>query len=209
MKHINILLFIFCLSIQCFAFDFGKVGTTYPIKEMDLLTAIEEKAKAVDWKSVFESEAERLKKTLGLVNFPLPIAEKQAVRYVDLTTTLDHNVQIRDKQGRLRTIYPKGFRYNVLEHIEFPDVFVILNAERQSELDWYSQNWLGKDNVYPIVTQGDVLMATNKYKYLFTKINQVFIDKFEIKATPTVMRQSGKLLKLEEIAVMEVTEDEK
>jgi hypothetical protein len=143
-----------------------------------------------------------------LVNFELATVREHATRFVDLTTTLEQNIQIRDMDGKLRTIYPKGFRYNVLEHIEFPDVFVILNADRQPEMDWYAENWLGEDNVYPIVSQGDVLAITDRYKYQFTKINQIFIDKFEIKATPTVMRQDGSLLRLDEIAVNEDTEDE-
>jgi hypothetical protein len=196
-------IFSLLLPFTAFALDFGKAGTTYPIREKDLLVAIEEKASAVDWESVFASEAERLKKTLGLVNFELAIAKKAATRFVDLTTTLDHNIQVRDPDGRLRTIYPKGFQYNILEHIEFPDVFVILNANRQSELDWYEKHWLGKDNVYPIVSQGDVLAATDKYRYPFTKINQIFIDQFQIQATPTVMRQDGALLRLDEILVNE------
>jgi conjugal transfer pilus assembly protein TraW len=197
---LSILLF---LPSAAFALDFGKLGTTYPIHEKDLLAAIEEKASAVDWDSVLMSEAERLKKTLGLVNFELAAATEAATRFVDLTTTLELDIQVRDPNGRLRTIYPKGFQYNILEHIEFPDVFVILNANRQSELDWYEAHWLGKDNVYPIVSQGDVLATTDKYKYPFTKINQIFIDKFQIKATPTVMRQDGSLLRLDEILIKE------
>jgi conjugal transfer pilus assembly protein TraW len=206
----RILLSIFLLLPSlALALDFGKVGTTYPIKEKDLLVAIEEKASAVDWKSVFASEAERLKKTLGLVNFTLAVATENESRFVDLTTTLERNIQVRDPNGQLRTIYPKGFRYNVLEHIEFPDVFVILNASRQSELDWYQEHWLGKDSVYPIVSQGDVLALTNRYKNPFTKINQIFIDKFQIEATPTVMQQDGKLLRLDEILIKEGDTDEK
>jgi hypothetical protein len=205
------LILLLLIPSVCFALELGKVGNTYPILERDFLTALEEKAKAVDWQAMFEAEKERLEREIGLVSLELGVTKTPNTRRIDLTTTLNHDIKYRDKDGRIKVLYPKGFRFNPFEHIESSDIFVILNGTRQVELDWYEKTYLnsealrqnGKLNVYPLVSKGNVLEISQRYKHPFTKLNQEFIDRFSIKSTPTVFYKEGKFLRIDEIVVRE------
>jgi conjugal transfer pilus assembly protein TraW len=185
----------------CFALEFGRSGNTYKIAERDFLEVVTERAKATDWNAMLQKEKERLQREVGNVSLELGVARFTNTRLVDLTTTLDHDIAYRLKDGTVKTLYPKGFVFNPLAHIESSDVFVILNGTRQAELDWFNAEYTDKLNVYPIVSKGNVLDISQKYKRPFTKLNQSFIDRFSIRATPTVFFQEGKFLRIDEIAV--------
>lgn len=177
----------------------GTVGATYPFAEKDALTEIEERAKQVDWRRVL-ARAARQPESLRPDEFrQLPKVRKHDVRSVDMTYTLD--ADIPDPRNPGRALYPRGFRFNPLDYMTLPGAVVFLDASDKRQVDWLKGSPHAADGLATIVLTGgdagDVEKITKRPVFYAGRL----IDRLDIRAVPSVARQNGRMLEVEEIHV--------
>lgn len=176
----------------------GTAGATYPIAEKDALTEIEEKARKVDWQGEFaraKSQADRFRPD-DLKR--LPRAAKHAVRAVDMTYTLEDDIP--DPRNPGRSLYPRGFRFNPLDYLSLPGVIVFLDASDRRQVDWLRASPFAADEMATIVlTGGDIGNVENIAKRPVFYADGKLIERLDIRAVPSVARQNGRMIEVEEI----------
>ncbi len=180
--------------------NLGQFGLTYPIKEPDALTEIEEKAKKVDWTEVF---SEKKMKTLveeykpeGLV--ALPRASHSRRYQVDLTYTVKDD--ILDGKGNL--VYPRGYAFNPLDFVSFPNTLVVLDGDDPTQLEWFTaSNYLKDVKVTLLITNGSYSKISLRLDRPVYYLNQQIMDRFKLKAVPVVIQQAGRFMEIEEVVV--------
>lgn len=195
---IRLLLILLISASQAQAVNLGTFGETYDIVEADLLQAIQERAEKTDWKSLFEKERERIVRSAGAANMPLPAAVDNATHYIDLTRTLDHIIYIRDKQGKPEVLYPKGFRYNVLDYMQSIDTFVVFNGTSPEEIRWYRDKFGEKLNITATITEGNVFDVADIIKRPVYRLTAEVRDRFKLKSTPSVFYQEANRIRVDE-----------
>ena len=100
------------------------VGQTYPIAERDALEEIESRTKEVDWSKALENMTWSAKN-----GHLVRRAAVDRTRHYAPWYTIEFDV--RDQFGQV--IYPKGFQFNVLEHITLPYRVVVIDP---SDVAW-------------------------------------------------------------------------
>lgn len=194
-----ILCFIFLIFSVCAgAKDLGTVGNIYEITERDFLEEIQDRASGVDWNALMRDARARLEANIGKVDKGFPKASDNATYYIDLTTKLDHPVYVRNKSGKPQLLYPKGYKFNVLDYVKFNQRYVVFDAERPEEVAWYKSMFVNDPNSMPIISRGNALEFAKEVKREIYILDEQLAGRFELKATPTVIYQSGNKLRADE-----------
>lgn len=193
---IGFLLAMGIISAPVGAKDLGVVGKTYPIKERDALQEIEERAKKVDWKKeVSKIKPERYRPE-GSVN--LPKATKNSLFLVDMTYTLD--MDIPDGKGGI--LYPKGYTFNPLDYIPFRKMLVVINGSDKDQIAWFKKSpYISRPDVMLLLTEGSYSkLGQTLGRPVFYSDSRI-VDKFQLKAVPSVIEQAGRMMQVREINV--------
>lgn len=193
---------IFLLWNVIYAKDLGTVGTTYPIAEKDMMTEIEERAASVDWKSIIAKEKENVKKTAAKADTRIPAADKNKTFYLDMTYMLDHDIHTYNTAGEITGIlYPKGFIYNPLDYIKIKEIYVILNGNRKSEVEWFKNKYALSPLVYPLITEGDAIEVAESIGRPVYILKDNMKELFKIERTVSIVYPEGRKLRVDEIVV--------
>ena len=114
---------VFFFSVLSLQAETQTIGATYAIAEPDALEEIRQSAAGVNWH-------EKLRYS-GIQAHRLPEATEDRTRIFtpDYVTPFD----VTDKDGNL--LYPKGFKYNVLEHVQLP-MRILVFSNQQHHLEW-------------------------------------------------------------------------
>lgn len=191
--------FILCFfGGAAYALDLGRVGNVYKISEQDILEVIKDRAAAVDWKSMVDNSTNELKENVGKVDKALPKAADNSTYYIDLTATLEHDIFIRDSAGNPKLLYPKGYRFNVLDYTELRQRYVFFDATRYEEMKWFKEKYAGDLSVMPIISKGSALSIAEEIKREVFILDDLVLNKFNLKATPTLVYQEGNKLRADE-----------
>lgn len=193
---------LFLLFNAAYAKDLGTVGTTYPIAEKDLMIEIEARAASVDWKSIIAKEKENVKKTAAKADTNIPAADKNKTFYLDMTYMLDHDIYTYNTAGEITgVLYPKGFIYNPLDYIQIKEIYVILNGNRKSEVEWFKRKYALSPLVYPLITEGNAIeIAENIGRPVFI-LRKNMKELFKIEKTISIVYPEGRKLRVDEIVV--------
>jgi len=180
--------------------DLGSIGVTYEIKEKDALEEIISRARRINWKEIFDKNhfrrmVERYRPA-GLKI--LPPARKNRVFKVDMTYTLEFD--IKDKDGNI--IYPKGYTFNPLDYMHYPYTIVVINPNREKELEWFKKSIYYRDpNVMFMVTDGVPYRLMKELKRPVFYATSSVIERLNLKHTPSVAKQKGQYMEVREYAV--------
>ncbi|MDW7712517.1 MAG: hypothetical protein SCH98_18800 [Deferrisomatales bacterium] len=180
--------------------DLGQVGRVYPIAEPDALQEIEERAAAIRWEEVLPET----KRRALVVDYrprdlaPLPRAVEERTRLVDMTYTLE--VDLPDGKGGV--LYPKGFAFNPLEYVFYPNVLVVLDGEDPEQVAWFRESSLARDPRVRVLLCGgswsEVGAALGRpVFYLTSPLRQ----RLRLEAVPSVVWQAGTAMEVNEIDV--------
>lgn len=179
--------------------DLGSFGTTYPILEPDALKEIETRAGEVDWGKTFNKEKyEKIIKSYRPDNLQkLPRAERTKTFFVNMTYTLKMNIP----DGNGGTLYPKGYAFNPLDHVFVPKIIIILNGNDSEQVEWFKSSEFAEDiKVTLLLTEGPYFELSERLKRPVFYANQKIIDRFQLKAVPSVVIQKRSVMEVEEIA---------
>ena len=178
----------------------GSVGATYSFAEKDALSEIEARAKQIDWQAAFA----HIKKQ-GMNFKPkdakkLPKAERHLVRQVDMTYTLD--VDIPDPKNPSRILYPRGFSFNPLQYATLPVQMVFIDTSDRRQMKWLKSSPLAADPLTVVaLTGGDVEKTEKLIGRAVFFADSVLGDRFDIRVVPSIARQNGLIMEVEEIYV--------
>jgi len=180
--------------------DLGIAGNTYPIVEPDALQEIQEKAKTMNInKYIPRTKLEKRAKEFKPIDLPvLKPASVDRSFTVDLTYTL--NFDITDGKGNI--IYPKGYTFNPLDYIRYNKTIVVINGNNKKQLEWFENSEYAKDiNILLLITNGSYYQIGERLKRQVFYANKLIVEKFRLKAVPSVIQQKGVVLEVKEIAI--------
>lgn len=174
----------------------GTVGRVFPIAERDALEEIEERAGQVDWKALPQRERPEAFRPATLVR--LPRASGGRTFLVDMTHTLDFDVP----DGRGGILYPKGFRFNPLEHVPFNQTLVVLDGDDPEQLAWLR-------GYEPAAEPGTlILLSGGSYREIGAALGRAvfyadrrIVERFRLAAVPSLVARKGHMMEVTEIAL--------
>lgn len=201
--NIAILTILTLLSVSAYAKDLGKIGETYPIKEMDLLDFIQTRLKQMQQ----SGELEKINKQIiakAKTRFDHPIAVKglsptKTYRQWFIDPSIMIKNDITDMQGKV--IVKAGTIVNPLNHVALKSTFMFYDADSKAQVAWaIKQNKRLNGKTKLILINGSIIEQANIFKRrtLFDQ-NGTLVKKFELKHTPAIVFQDGLKLKVEEV----------
>ncbi len=183
------------------AADLGTIGTTYPIKEKDALVEIREKAgmlKQSRIKADLQKAVRDYRPRDSQGATALKTARQERVFTVDLTHTLEFDIP----DGKGGILYPKGYRFNPLDYVNYPRTFVVINGAETRQVEWFRSSPYLKDlNVTLLINGGSYRDLIRMLKRPVFYATAPIIEKFRLQAVPSVIVQKGRLMEVREIAV--------
>ena len=200
MRLIATIFLIIFMPMCVSAKDLGRIGNTYPIAEKDALEEIKERAKNVDIKQyVNKNKLEtKIKNFLPSDAPQLKTANIDSSFTVDLTYTLDFDIP----DGRGNILYPKGYKFNPLDYINYNKTIVVINGADNRQVEWFEKSVHGKDiNTLLLITNGSYYSLSQRLKRQVFYANPKIVEIFELKYVPSVIYQKGNVMEVKEIAV--------
>ena len=175
----------------------GSVGATYPIAEKDALVEIEQKAKGIDWSKVIT------RKSIEEYDGPsdrtsLPRATRERSFSVDMTYTLVTDIP----DGKGGVLYPKGYTFNPLDYVTFVRTIVVINGNDPKQVKWFAaSDYRKRIDVMCLLTEGSYLSLGKKLEVPLFYADSMLIERLQLTAVPSVVRQEGKVMVVHEYAV--------
>jgi conjugal transfer pilus assembly protein TraW len=178
----------------------GTFGATYPVVEKDAVDEIKETAGKTDWGKHFNEKKieeavtgyrpERIAR--------LPRATQDRTFRVDMRYTLDFDIP----DGKGGILYPKGYTFNPLDYVELPNVLVVIDASDKEQVTWLRSSQYVKDyTTMLLITDGGFWdLSHNLNRPVFYAARQI-VERLQLKAVPSVIRQSGRYMEIQEIAI--------
>ena len=179
----------------------GTFGVTYPIAERDALEEIQERARQVDWQKVLDRR--KLESYQGPPDRgTLPRAKRERTFAVDLTYTME--LDLPDGKGGI--LYPKGYTFNPLEYVVYPKSIVVINGNDPEQLQWFvTSEYATRLNVTLLLTEGRHTVVAKRLKRPLFYADRKIIERFRLKAVPSIIRQKGRFMEVSEIDVRRTT----
>jgi len=187
-------------AVSAHAKDLGSVGTTYAVAEKDALTEIEERAKGVDWGKVLQRKP--IEEYDGPEDrFRLPRASRDKAYAVDLTYTLPMDIP----DGKGGVLYPQGYTFNPLEYVAFTKTLVVINGNDPDQVKWFaSSEYKSRIDVMLLLTEGNYGRLGKKLNVPMFYADSRIVERLQLSAVPSVVKQEGKEMVVREIAVPRV-----
>ncbi len=160
--------------------NIGQAGPVYPIIET----------------SVIERQKPNQKqRSQSFETMSLPTALTETEQLLDLSYTVPWD--ITDAEGEV--LYPKGYRFNPLEHRRFRTMIVIDGSD-ESQLNWADNLEDSADPMTRIViTQGNIAAVSKRFKRRVYRLHPHVAQRFRIETVPTIVQQKGAVLAVKSI----------
>jgi conjugal transfer pilus assembly protein TraW len=177
--------------------NLGVVGRTWPIAETDALTEIEARARQVDWNKIIDKKkVENFQGPPDRVS--LPRAKRNRSFPVDLTYTTD--IDVPDGKGGI--LYPKGYTFNPLDYVTYPKTIVVIDGSDPEQVKWLAvSEYATRLDVTLLLIEGRYGPVAKRVKRPVFYANRKIIDRFGLKAVPSIIRQKGRLMEVTEFAL--------
>ena len=190
-------------SSSVLARDLGVIGATYPIIERDLIEVIHERIQqktesgeldALN-KALKDNAKQQARRPPGVL---LPTAQAYRAIEINPIYTLDND--ITDAEGKV--IFKAGTQVNPLEVKPLTKTLCFIDGDDPEQVKWL-QNYCAKDSLNKLIlVNGDYLALSNQLNLrIYFDQRGYLVERFGIKAVPAVIRQSGKVLYVEEFPV--------
>ena len=192
------------LSINAKAKDFGVVGRTSEIKEVDAIEEIRGKLSDMEARGELDEHNERMKKEISdRIKSPksLNLVRAGEVREYEYDPTLEVKEDLRDARGIV--FHRKGTKVNPLDVVSMPYELIFFDGEDEDQLKYVIKKY-EESEIKPklILTGGSPIKLEEEYKLDFYFDQRgVLIKQLGIKAVPAIVMQDGKVLKIREVMV--------
>ncbi|MCT8865733.1 MULTISPECIES: TrbC family F-type conjugative pilus assembly protein [Shewanella] len=184
--------------------DFGAYGATFPVKELSLIEQIKRRMETIDWEQKKQAATQNYWKKRA--KFPLELAAKDDVFYIDPTVTIK-----RDVINRAGVVLARaGSKFNPLA--EMPNAYLrlyILDPTDPKQLAWLDtkkESFDYRDQI--IINQLDaergwdgLAELRRRYGRDVFLLEQELITKFALKAVPSIVSMENNFIKVSEYSV--------
>lgn len=190
------------LSINAKAKDFGVVGRTSEIKEVDAIEEIKGKLSDMEARGELDEHNEKMKKEVSdRIKSPKSLNLGRAGEVREYDPTLEVKEDLRDARGIV--FHRKGTKVNPLDMVSMPYELIFFDGEDEDQLKYVIKKY-EESEIKPklILTGGSPVTLEEEYKLDFYFDQRgVLIKQFGIKAVPAIVMQDGKVLKIREVEV--------
>lgn len=169
------------------------LGPTYPIAEPDTLEEIRQRASTQDWQRWMRKSPTDYG---AFQSARLPHAKRNAVRSFDPTYVLPND--IADENGKV--IAAKGTRINVYTKLTMRGRMIVI-GNTDAHFKWLTEVAKPTSNDKVLLANGNVLLARRNRQVLVYLLDERFIERFGLRAVPSIVSQDGLRLRVEEYAV--------
>jgi conjugal transfer pilus assembly protein TraW len=179
--------------------NLGTFGQTYPIAEKDAVQELKDKASVVDWNKTFNPETtHKAIKNYKPEILDLPLARENKTRLVDLSYSLEFDIP----DGKGGILYPKGYMFNPLEYVHYAKTLIVINADDPKQVAWFLTSDSAKaQDVMLLITNGSYYELSQKLNRPVYYATANIIQRLQLRAVPCVVRQNGKYMEINEIAL--------
>lgn len=196
-------LFAVCMYARVSAAgNLGQFGKVYAIAEKDGITEMQELASQVDVAALQKQALADYRRTMNGTGFSevhLKRAKADASRQVDMTYTLD--IDIPDPKDLDRIMYPKGFRFNPLQYIDFTSQVLFIDMGDKKQVAWLKKSkLLDRDDLIIVLTGGGYEKTAKQLGRPFSYATTKLIDRFKINVVPSLAFRNGDNMEVREYA---------
>ncbi len=181
-----------------YGMDLGVVGKVYPVVEPDALAELQRRAEKINLETVLATKDNAFSAYRPKDLHTLPTARVPRAFNVDLTYTVPED--ILDQHGKV--VYPRGYAFNPLEVIPFPNTLIFLNGKDPLQKQWFQASpYSNNVSVMLILSDGDFLGLSKSLDRPIYYLTNSLASRLKLSAVPSVIKQRGKRLEVEEIAI--------
>lgn len=201
--NLRLLVALSLFSNGVLATDLGVIGTVYPIKEKNLIEHIRDKlvqkeqsGELVQLHGKLKDQAVAYAKRPGGISIP----RAGAYRALEINPTYTLDRDITDADGNV--LFKAGTQVNPLDIRPLTKALCFVDGDDKEQLEWVRRHCTANTRNKIILVNGDIEVAG---KYLQRRVyfdqQASLVAKFQIQALPAVIRQSGKVIYVEEFPV--------
>jgi conjugal transfer pilus assembly protein TraW len=207
---ILIFVIIFLSGLQAAAKDFGKVGTTFEIKEESFLEMIQKRLSRVD----IDQEQQKMREIARQrVEEPESVggisqAQENRIFYYDLTFEVKEDIKL--PCGKI--LHKAGTKVNPLDHMSFDRRLIFVDGRSQEQIEWLEKTLAFRKEAENQEVEDRVILISGRPLELKDRLGrEVYFDqhgelmtKFGIRVVPAMVEQEkpeDRMLKVSEVKV--------
>ena len=172
------------------------VGPTSAVIETDLGEALRQRAVRVDVEQLRHAQARYQPANLHA----LPRATKDAITMVDLTHTLEQDVQ--DANGQV--LYPAGFTFNPLRYVSLSGALVVIDGSDPEQVAWFKGSPYGANRRALLLLSGGLAAALrDELQRPVAYLTEDLAQRLQLRAVPSVVMEQDQHLTVREVLIDE------
>ena len=172
------------------------VGPTSAVIETDLGEALRQRAVRVDVEQLRHAQARYQPANLHA----LPRATKDATTMVDLTHTLEQDVQ--DANGQV--LYPAGFTFNPLRYVSLSGALVVIDGSDPEQVAWFKGSPYGANRRALLLLSGGLAAALrDELQRPVAYLTEDLPQRLQLRAVPSVVMEQDQHLTVREVLIDE------
>lgn len=170
------------------------VGPTSAVIETDLAEELRQRAVSVDVKQLSSAQARYQPANLHA----LPRATKDATTMVDLTHTLEQDVQ--DANGQV--LYPAGFTFNPLRYVSLSGALVVIDGSDPEQVAWFKGSPYGSNRRALLLLSGGVAAALrDELRRPVAYLTEDIARPLQLRAVPSIVVERDNQLMIREVSL--------
>ena len=168
------------------------VGPTSAVIETDLAEALRQRAVSVDVERLRSAQARYQPANLQA----LPRATKDATTMVDLTHTLEQDVQ--DANGQV--LYPAGFTFNPLRYVSLSGALVVIDGSDPEQVAWFKGSPYGTNRRALLLLSGGLAAPLrDELRRPVAYLTEDIARRLQLRAVPSVVVERDNQLVIREV----------
>ena len=172
------------------------VGPTSAVVETDLGEELRQRAVSVDVEQLRHTQARYQPANLHA----LPRAEKDTTTMVDLTHTLEQDVQ--DANGQV--LYPAGFTFNPLRYVSLSGALVVIDGSDPEQVAWFKDSPYGANRRALLLLSGGLAAALrDELRRPVAYLTEDIARRLQLRAAPSVVMEHDQHLTVREVRIDE------
>ena len=190
-------------GVAVYAKDWGRIGQTYPIKEIDLLEFIQARLQHMQQSGELEQKNQQMLKTINARSERLNQSQGYSPTNKPRSWLIDPSVALKsdvlDVEGRV--VVKSGTKVNPLNHAPLRSTLIFYDGDNKAQRAWamkHDKLLQGKTKL--ILVNGSVTEQINIFKKrVFFDQHGILVNKLKIKHTPALAIQEGLQIRVEEV----------
>jgi conjugal transfer pilus assembly protein TraW len=170
------------------------VGPTSAVVETDLGDELRQRAVSVDVEQLRNAQARYQPANLHA----LPRAEKDTTTVVDLTHTLEQDVQ--DANGQV--LYPAGFTFNPLRYVFLSGALVVIDGSDPEQVAWFKGSpYAANRRALLLLSGGLAAPLRDELRRPVAYLTEDIAQRLQLRAVPSVVVERDNQLEIREVSL--------